>query len=56
MGLELPDPGATLQNREVERLADFLIAKAIGKGEMTRAACLDFWGEDVDVCADFQDD
>lgn len=53
MGLELPDPGATLQNREIDRLADFLMSKVIGKGEMDRAACIDFWGEDVDVCAEF---
>lgn len=54
LGLELPDPGSTLQNREVERLADFLMTKVIGKGEMDRAACIDFWGEDVNVCAEFQ--
>ncbi len=54
MGLELTDPGATLQNREIERLADFLMSKVIGKGEMDRAACIDFWGEDVDVCGDFR--
>jgi hypothetical protein len=54
MGLELPDAGATLQNREVERLADFLMTKVIGKGEMDRATCIDFWGEDIDVCADLQ--
>ena len=54
MGLELPDPGATLQNREIERLADFLMSKVIGKGEMDRAACIDFWGEEVDVCEDVE--
>lgn len=54
LGLELPDPGSTLQNREVERLADFLMAKVIGKGELDRATCIDFWGEDVSVCADLQ--
>ena len=54
MGLELPDPGSTLQNREIERLADFLMSKVIGKGEMDRAACIDFWDEEVDVCEDVQ--
>ena len=53
MGLRLPDPAATLQNREVERLADFLLAKVVGQGEMTRERCVDFWGEEVDVCNDF---
>ena len=50
MGLELPDPAATLQQREIERLADFLFAKVIGQGPMDRAKCIDFWGEEVEVC------
>ena len=50
MGLSLPEPGATLQNREVERLVDFLLAKVVGQGEMNRERCIDFWGEEVDVC------
>jgi mono/diheme cytochrome c family protein len=52
MGLKLPDPAATLQAREVERLADFLFAKVVGQGEMDRAKCVDFWGEEVDVCSE----
>jgi len=52
MGLELFDPGATLQSREVERLADFLLAKVVRQGPMDRAKCIDYWGEDVDVCSD----
>ena len=52
MGLELFDPGATLQSREVERLTDFLLAKVVGQGSMDRAKCLDFWGEDVEVCSE----
>ncbi len=50
MGLGLFDPAATLQNREIERLADFLFAKVIGQGPMDREACVEFWGEEVDVC------
>lgn len=50
MGLQLFDPPATLQNREVERLADFLEARIIGQGPMDRQKCIDFWGEEVDVC------
>ena len=50
MGLGLFDPAATLQNREIERLADFLFTKVIGQGPMDRAACVDFWGEEVEVC------
>ncbi len=53
MGLELVDPGATLQSREVERLTDFLFAKVIGQGPMDRAKCIDFWGQDVKLCSEF---
>ena len=50
MGLQLFDPPATLQNREVERLVDFLEAKVVGKGPMDLQACIDYWGEEADVC------
>lgn len=53
MGLELPDPAATLQPREIERLADFLFAKVVGQGPMDRAKCIDYWGSDVEVCSEF---
>ena len=53
MGLELFDPAATLQNREVDRLADFLYEKVIGQGSMDRAKCIDFWGEEVNACDEF---
>ena len=53
LGLELPDPPATLQPREIEELADFLFAKVIGKGPMDRAKCIEYWGSDVDACSEF---
>jgi hypothetical protein len=49
-GLELPDPATTLQPREIEQLTDFLFAKVIGKGPMNHAACVEYWGSDVDTC------
>jgi hypothetical protein len=52
-GLDLPDPPATLQVREMERILDFLQAKVIGKGPMDRARCIEYWGSDVDVCKEF---
>ena len=42
MNATLPDPPATLQNREIEQLADFLFAKVVGKGPMDRAKCIEF--------------
>lgn len=53
LGLELPDPVATLQPREVEQLADFLFTKVIGKGPMDRTACIEYWGSDVGACTEF---
>lgn len=53
MGLELFDPATTLQQREVERLTDFLFAKVIGQGQMDRAACIEFWGSEVGACGEF---
>lgn len=50
LGLDLPDPAATLQPREIERLVDFLLAKVVGQGPMDRAACIDYWGSEVEVC------
>jgi hypothetical protein len=53
LGLQLPDPPATLQPREIEMLADFLFAKVIGKGPMDHAKCIEYWGSDVDACKEF---
>jgi hypothetical protein len=49
----MPDPPATLQNREIEIIADFLIAKVVGKGPMNHAKCVEFWGSETDVCKEF---
>ena len=46
----LPDAPATLQMREIERIVDFLYAKVIKQGPMTRAKCIEFWGVDVPAC------
>jgi hypothetical protein len=51
--ISFPDPPATLQPREVELLADFLFAKVIGQGPMTRAKCIEYWGTDVEACSEF---
>lgn len=49
----LPDPATTLQPREIEMVADFLFAKVVGKGALDRAGCIEYWGSDVEVCAEF---
>jgi mono/diheme cytochrome c family protein len=49
----MPDPPATLQPREIDLVADFLIAKVVGKGPMDRAKCIEFWGSETDACKEF---
>jgi len=46
----MPDPPATLQPREIELLADFLMTKVVGQGPMDYAKCVEFWGSEVEVC------
>ena len=48
----MPDPPATLQQREVDLIVDFLMARVVGKGPMDHAKCVEFWGEDTEVCKD----
>jgi hypothetical protein len=52
-GQRMSDPPATLQNREIEFIADFMFAKIIGKGPMDHAKCIEFWGEETDACDEF---
>ena len=49
----MADPPATLQNREIEYIADFLFAKVVGKGPMDHAKCIEFWGEESEACGEF---
>ena len=51
--LTMFDAPATLAPNEVEYLADFLMAKVIGKGPLDHAKCVDFWGGENDFCAEF---
>jgi hypothetical protein len=51
--LDMFDPPATLAPNEIGYVVDFLIAKVVGKGPMDRAKCIEFWGSDVEACADY---
>ena len=50
----MPDPSATLQQREIDLIVDFLMARVVGKGPMDHAKCVEFWGEDAEVCKDLK--
>jgi cbb3-type cytochrome c oxidase subunit III len=48
--VRMPDPPATLQMREIELIADFMLVKMVGKGPMDHAKCVAFWGSENDAC------
>jgi hypothetical protein len=50
-GLTVSDPASPLIQREIDNLADFLFAKVIGKGPVTRASCVEYWGTEIDLCS-----
>ena len=50
----MPDPPATLQPRDIELIADFLMAKVVGQGPIDRAKCIEFWGGEQDVCKELK--
>jgi hypothetical protein len=52
-GQRMSDPPATLQNREIDYIADFLFAKVVGKGPMDHAKCIELWGSETEVCREF---
>jgi hypothetical protein len=49
----MPDPPATLQQREIDLIVGFLFEKVVGKGAMDHAKCTEFWGSDVEACREF---
>src|ERR1043166_5570787 len=46
----MPDPPATLPAREIDLIVDFMLARIVGQGPMDHAKCVQFWGEETDVC------
>ena len=43
-------PGSTLQTREAEAIADYVLAKFAGRGAATRAECEETFGKDARAC------
>jgi mono/diheme cytochrome c family protein len=52
-GQRMSDPPATLQNREIDYILDFMLAKIVGKGPMNHERCVEYWGTDVAACREF---
>lgn len=55
MGANKPPlpPGSTLSQREIEALVDYMQAKIVGRGPITREECFETLGERVRSCADY---
>jgi hypothetical protein len=46
-------PSTTLVKREIDVLVDYLVAKIIGRGPITRAECVENFGERARSCNDY---
>ena len=46
-------PGSTLQAREAEAIADYVLAKFVGRGAATRAECEETFGKDARACGEY---
>jgi Cytochrome C oxidase, cbb3-type, subunit III len=46
-------PSTSLPRREIEAVAEYLLAKVIGRGEITREECAEALGPRVRSCADY---
>jgi hypothetical protein len=54
-GLQMTDPPATLTPNEIGLLADFMLARIVGKGPMNRTQCIEFWGKPAEACSELGD-
>jgi mono/diheme cytochrome c family protein len=52
-GNKPPDPPQTLQPKEIEAVADYLLAKVVGKGPPTKAECTEYFGGPAPACAGY---
>jgi hypothetical protein len=52
-GSRMPDPPATLQQREIDMIVDFLTVKVVKQGPMDHAKCIEFWGSEAEACSEF---
>jgi mono/diheme cytochrome c family protein len=56
LGSRVPSlpPGSTLQPREAEAIADYVVAKFAGRGAITRTECEESFGKDARRCSDLK--
>ena len=46
-------PGSTLQAREAEAIADYVLAKFVGRGAATRTECEESFGKGARACGEY---
>ena len=46
-------PGSTLQPREAEAIADYLLTKFVGRGPITRGECEESYGKGARACGEY---
>ena len=46
-------PGSTLQTREAEAIADYVLAKFVGRGAVTRGECEESYGKGARSCGEY---
>lgn len=46
-------PGSTLQPREAEAIADYVLAKFVGRGVVTRGECEESYGKGARSCGEY---
>ncbi|MCE2509390.1 MAG: cytochrome c [Alphaproteobacteria bacterium] len=49
-----PKPPKRLRIPDIESVAAYIVEKIKGKGDMTKAQCVDFWGEGARECGRFE--
>jgi mono/diheme cytochrome c family protein len=56
IGKNMPSlpPSSTLQKREIEAVADYILAKIGGRGAITREECQEVWGDKARSCDEYQ--
>jgi mono/diheme cytochrome c family protein len=50
-----PPPSGPLQKREAEAIADYLLSRVVGRGEVTRAECEEMFGAGARSCSHHPD-
>jgi len=56
LGEDIPNrtTEGTLQHREIEAVVDYLLAKVVNRGPITKAECEEFWGPGAGGCKKYK--